>query len=83
MSQGELTTPYLWHSENLFVCAITTPNPQIELGYCAYHQYHSLPFITIHCDPISYNYLIYFMNRVRFYLEHEEFLRYIISLNPY
>lgn len=78
MSEGELTTPYLWHSENLFVCAITTPNPQIELGYCAYHQYHSLPFITIHCDRISYNYLIYFMNRVRFYLEHEEFLRYII-----
>lgn len=78
MSEGELTTPYLWHSENLFVCAITTPNPQIECGYCAYHQYHSLPFITIHSDRISYNYLIYFMNRVRFYLEHEEFLRYII-----
>ncbi|KAK8861050.1 hypothetical protein M9Y10_012742 [Tritrichomonas musculus] len=78
MTKGEKTTPYLWHSENLFVCAITTPNPPIEDGYCAYHQYHSLPFITIHSDPISYNYLIYFMNRVRFYLEYEEFLRYII-----
>ena len=74
MTKGPLTTPRLWHSENIFVCAITTPNPPIELGYVAYHQYHSLPFMSIHVDPISYAYHVYFMNRVRFYLEPREFL---------
>lgn len=78
MCKGPIMTPRLWHSSNLFVCAISTPNPPIQLGYCAFHQYHSLPFISIHLDAISYCHLVYFMNRARFYLEQDELLDCIV-----
>ena len=80
MTRGAPATPKLWHSENMFVCAITTPNPPISEWDCAYCQYHSQDFMSIHLDPCSHYHMIYFMNRVRFYLEQQEFLECILKL---
>ena len=80
MTKGAPAIPKLWHSENMFVCAITTPNPPIKEWECASCQYHSQAFMSIHLDPCSHYHMIYFMNRVRFYLEQQEFLECILKL---
>lgn len=80
VTKGQPTTPRLWHSKNIFVCAITTPKPPIKEFECAYHQYHSLPFMSIRLDAISHCHLLYFMNRVRFFLGREELLERVLKL---
>ena len=78
LTKGKSTQPKLWQSENIFVCAISQPNPPLNLKSYAYNEYHNLPFISIHLDPITYFYMCYFMNKVRFYIDREEFLKRII-----